>query len=175
MYPVERRVAFDLNRSARLGRASDDAPVEVLISGVEAAWSASDRGGVEVSAAWDDDPDRDGLLQAAGWPLEVPRRQRFLGTTTSHGPLRGRGEVHDRASLRRLLAAADAEEMPFGPFEISVTRAVGDGSVDWTLTIYRDVLELVLRGDDKSNTAAAVTRALHQAASRLDLRLTERA
>jgi hypothetical protein len=175
MCPMERRVAFDLRGSARLGGYLDGAPLEVLISGVETAWIASNANEVAISAAWDDDPDRDALLQAAGWQLEVPRRHRTLGITTSHGPLRAHGEVRDRIGLRRFLAAANADEMPFGPFEMSVMLAAADGSVNWTLTLYRDVLEVVLQGDDRSNTFATVTSGLHGAAGRLDLRLTERA
>jgi hypothetical protein len=175
MCPMERRVALDLRGTARLGGYLDGAPFEVLISGVEAAWIASDPNEVAISAAWDDDPDWDAMLQAAGWQLEVPRRHRTLGITTSHGPLRAHGEVRDRSGLRRFLAAANADEMPFGPFEMSVVLAAPDGSVNWTLTLYRDVLEVVLQGDDRNNTFAAVTSALHRAAGRVDLRLTERA
>jgi hypothetical protein len=154
---MERRVAFDLRGSARLGGYLDGAPLEVLISGVETAWIASNAN------------------EVAGWQLEVPRRHRTLGITTSHGPLRAHGEVRDRIGLRRFLAAANAAEMPIGPFEMSVVLAAAEGSVNWTLTLYRDVLEVVLQGDDRNNTFAAVTSGLHGAASRVDLRLTERA
>jgi hypothetical protein len=171
---MERRVAFDLRGAARLGGFSDHAPFEVLIAGVEAAWVASDTGEVEISAAWDDDRAWDALLEAAGWQLEVPRRHRFHGITASHRPLRGHGDVPDRGSLRRLLAAAGADEMPLGPFETRAMLAAADGNVNWTLTLYRDMLELVLRGNDSSNTFAAVTSALHEAASRVDLKLRER-
>ena len=173
--PMEQRVAFDLRGSGRLGGGySIDAPFEVLLAGVEAAWTASDADGVQLTAAWPDDPDWDAQLRAAGWELEVPRRRRFLGITISHGALQGSAEASDRSSLRRLVVAANAGELPDRPHEIGVLLAAGEGGVAWTFTLYKDVLEVLLNGDDTIRNMQAVTPRLQEAATGAGLRLTER-